>query len=511
MGGGKEQKKTNQMLDNQQTQIASEHREDRGEITENREKASEELGASRSQFKEGLAEYKGRDYSIDPNQFKISGPERVSANSIDPHAFDVDASGFRVDPNQFKMGGAGSYDLDQKGFDVDANKHRTNTNVNLNAGNYRVDPNAHTIDSSNYKVDSGAFDSKYNPNFTRDYFEEFANTGGYSPGDKANIRSRATSVIPSIYDNLNREVDRAGLVNGRMGPGSMALKAKLARQSAGDASRAALDAEVGIKDRVNEGRMFGATGIAGIEGQRAGIEANQSNLNMGRRASLEEGNVNRRAGLDEGNVNRRAGLEEGNVNRAATIDTGNVTRSYTQDADNASRGATIDVGNMERQANIGTGNMQRRFGADQTNNQIGAQIESANMGRSASIAEGNAGRGSSIAGANTDRMFAADRYNSQAGDETARYNSGMGLGVAEGNVGRQIDQDRMGLSGDQYLMDSAQDDYNNEANRGISERGLTYDAQGNLVDNRMQNNPKRDWFGTIMGAGTGIARGAMGV
>lgn len=96
-------------------------------------------------------------------------------------------------------------------------------------------------------------------------FDEFARTGGWSEGDKGNLRSRLTSTIPSFYDNLRNEMQRGATMMGGAGPTFDASLAALTRQQSqatGDATR---DAELEILDRVNQGRQWGSSALSGAE------------------------------------------------------------------------------------------------------------------------------------------------------------------------------------------------------------------------------------------------------
>jgi hypothetical protein len=98
-------------------------------------------------------------------------------------------------------------------------------------------------------------------------FDEFARTGGVSDADKANLRARGNSVIPSFYGSMRDEGARLSSVQGGYGPGRMAMMSRLARQQAAGAQDAARDTELGITDRVNEGRRWGSGAMSDAEGR----------------------------------------------------------------------------------------------------------------------------------------------------------------------------------------------------------------------------------------------------
>lgn len=96
-------------------------------------------------------------------------------------------------------------------------------------------------------------------------FREFAQTGGYNDNDLANIRSRGTSVIPAMFGQIRQQSDQARSIQGGYGPGASALQGRLARQQASAVSDAALNTELGIKDKVNTGRQWGANSLSAAD------------------------------------------------------------------------------------------------------------------------------------------------------------------------------------------------------------------------------------------------------
>lgn len=96
-------------------------------------------------------------------------------------------------------------------------------------------------------------------------FDEFAQTGGISDRDKMMLRARGTAPISSMYTGLQNEADRLNRVGNSSAPGKAALMSRLARNSAKDIGAQALDTELGITDRVLEGRKWGAENRASAE------------------------------------------------------------------------------------------------------------------------------------------------------------------------------------------------------------------------------------------------------
>lgn len=100
-------------------------------------------------------------------------------------------------------------------------------------------------------------------------FKEFSDTGGLSDRERMMLRSRGTATIPSVYGSMQRDVDRGIMRGNNSGANRSAMMSRLSRNAARDMQSAALDTELGITDRVNQGRRWGAEGLSNAE---AGIQ-----------------------------------------------------------------------------------------------------------------------------------------------------------------------------------------------------------------------------------------------
>lgn len=96
-------------------------------------------------------------------------------------------------------------------------------------------------------------------------YDEFARTGGLSDTDRGMIRSAGTASIPGFYNALAAELSRGKDLSGG-GPGYNSQASLLSRDRSRAASDAALNAELGLTNQVNEGRRWGISGLAGAEG-----------------------------------------------------------------------------------------------------------------------------------------------------------------------------------------------------------------------------------------------------
>lgn len=97
-------------------------------------------------------------------------------------------------------------------------------------------------------------------------FNQFADTGGYSPTDINNIRARSISPIRSIYAGANREVDRQRALQGGYSPGYGVLKSRMTREESSALSDAAQNTEGIIAQLRNAGKQFGTSGLLSAYG-----------------------------------------------------------------------------------------------------------------------------------------------------------------------------------------------------------------------------------------------------
>lgn len=134
-------------------------------------------------------------------------------------------------------------------------------------------------------------------------YDEFAETGGIDPTQRANIRARAISPIGSYATGTRDELSRRLSVQGGYGPGFDAANRALQRDTSRAIADTSLNAELGIQDRVNQGRMFGIGGMANSESNLQGMRTgNILNATSGL-AGAEQGMVANKTG------NQLRGLE----------------------------------------------------------------------------------------------------------------------------------------------------------------------------------------------------------
>jgi hypothetical protein len=97
-------------------------------------------------------------------------------------------------------------------------------------------------------------------------------TGGYAPGDLADIRARSIAPIRSIYSSAQQNIDRNRVLRGSS-TGYAATKAKMARDLAQQISDTTTNANAAIAGDVAKNKI----GIAPAYAQAAGAESSLSN------------------------------------------------------------------------------------------------------------------------------------------------------------------------------------------------------------------------------------------
>lgn len=102
-------------------------------------------------------------------------------------------------------------------------------------------------------------------------YEEFAATGGLSGTDRANIRAKAISPISSYASGTRDELDRRRTLQNNYAPGFDAANRALSRDTSRAIADTSLNAELGIIDRVNQGRLAGLGGMTGTESNLQGL------------------------------------------------------------------------------------------------------------------------------------------------------------------------------------------------------------------------------------------------
>lgn len=106
-------------------------------------------------------------------------------------------------------------------------------------------------------------------------YQNFADTGGFSPQDVQNIRARMIAPIRSIYSGANRDVDRQRRLQHGYSPNYTAAKAKMAREQAYSTADATTNAEAQIAEMIRSGKLAGLSGLSqtGLAGRGQNLQS----------------------------------------------------------------------------------------------------------------------------------------------------------------------------------------------------------------------------------------------
>ena len=163
-------------------------------------------------------------------------------------------------------------------------------------------------------------------------FKTFADTGGFTPQDKAAFMRSSTAGVPAAYDVLKSEAMRQKSLTGGLGPGGQL--SQMARQEGETAARAGTAANVALADQVRQGKLAGLGGemsVANVQNQlfntqtgqisdmgkqilaRLGIDTSNQELSLQTLQSLANtpgimDNIQRIAGMAGGAIAGAAGV-----------------------------------------------------------------------------------------------------------------------------------------------------------------------------------------------------------
>lgn len=107
-------------------------------------------------------------------------------------------------------------------------------------------------------------------------YQEFAQTGGYSPTDIQELRARGISPIRASYGNTMMELDRARSLGGAGGaPNYIAAASKAQREMPGQMADAMTGVNAKLAEDVRSGRLQGLAGLAGIGSTMGGFAGDE--------------------------------------------------------------------------------------------------------------------------------------------------------------------------------------------------------------------------------------------
>lgn len=274
--GKRETKDTYKDVKSDQAQAETQYAGAQGEASNQAKEAKSNVDSEKNQLSEGYSSLPGKN------------------NNVDSSRFDPIYSGY------MDLAGNGGYD----------NARRSSIMENVSGLKDIGKTGGLDAESMNRFRGSGVYD-------------EFAKSGGYSDKDQANIKAQALSPISSYAKSTNDELDRRRSVQGGYGPGFDASSRALRRDTSRGIADTSLNANVMLKDKVNAGRQWGATGQTSSENSLQGLRTGNmlaglqgaGNQEMAMQNSINSTRLGGYAGAS-GAANQIAGIQGGNIDRS---------------------------------------------------------------------------------------------------------------------------------------------------------------------------------------------------
>jgi hypothetical protein len=175
-------------------------------------------------------------------------------------------------------------------------------------------------------------------------YDEFAKTGGVSDAESYGIRDRAAAGGRSMYSAARDELSTQARAQGGGGANTAAAMARMARQGAQAQNQSALNAETNIEGMKREGRQWGAQGMTSSE---QGIVNNQM-AGMGAAFSGEKGLANDiRSGRQWGTEGLHGIADAESADRRAAASAGASAANHADAMRMAGLGGLMDLRDQE--------------------------------------------------------------------------------------------------------------------------------------------------------------------
>jgi hypothetical protein len=201
-------------------------------------------------------------------------------------------------------------------------------------------------------------------------YQNFSQTGGYSPQDIANMRARGMSPIRTAYGNAERNIAQQRSLQGGYSPNAIAAQVKMAREQGQGMADAAQNVEAGIAQNRATNRLAGLGGMSNIE---------QAQLN-----AQMQGDI----------------FNAGQANQGQQFD---ITNEMNTNQFNAGQGNQVGMYNAGQGNQVGMFNADLNFKGQQYNADAQARAEAAN---NAAAQQAAASRAAAAAQSTNDRLRA---------------------------------------------------------------------------------------------------------
>ena len=331
-------------------------------------------------------------------------------------------------------------------------------------------------------------------------FDEFARTGGYTDTDKANIRARALSPISSFATGTQNELNRRRAVQGGFAPGFDAASQSLRRGAARGIADTSLNAELGIKERVNQGRLTGAQNISQSEGALQGLRTGNMFAGMTGAGNME---MNLQNAINSGMLSGAGGLHQMSL---ADLQAQGTNAANELQASQFNAGNQLQAGmfNNQQAQNLAARNAENTLRANMFNSGQTQQNNQFNASNQLQNNQFNAGNQLQTGMFNTGEANTAGRFNANAQRGNAVYNSQGQLMTDTGNRNFDRSTRLAGLGG-------LQDIQQNDINQGRAERDRILNSYNTQYGAQNQAGGQQTALATQPGAFSNIVQGIGGL
>jgi hypothetical protein len=243
-------------------------------------------------------------------------------------------------------------------------------------------------------------------------YQQFADTGGYSGQDIADMRARGVSPIRAAYANAQRAVGQQRSLQGGYSPNAIAAQVKMAREQGQSMADASQNVDAQIAQARNAGRLSGLGGMQNIEGNRLNAQMQGDIFNAGQ--------ANQGRQFDISNALQAGQFNSNQAFQGNQFDIQNAMNAAQWNAGQANEGQKFDISNelQNNQFNTGQLNNMSQFNAGQGNN-----MNQFNAGQANQTSQFNAGQGNNMGQFNANLDFQGQQFNAQAQQQAQSANN----------------------------------------------------------------------------------------
>lgn len=148
-------------------------------------------------------------------------------------------------------------------------------------------------------------------------YQEFADTGGYSPQDVRELRARGMAPIRAAYSNTVRELDRANTLGGGAA-NYIAARSNAQRELPQQTADAMTGVNAELANSIRQGRLAGLGGLTSVGGTMGGLSSNEAERILRANLANSQGNL-QAAGMTEASGQNYFGNRMGALGAQANL------------------------------------------------------------------------------------------------------------------------------------------------------------------------------------------------